>query len=149
MIRNKLSKFNKYHYISIAGIIALAVVGTLVLSSSRAQSDVYSLDITGLSVSGVNHEYQTKRVTVNLIVKNNAKDILQVSPGLQMFLRTSSGKTYNMTAKYLEANTTIGGPLKTDKSMSLAVDYDIPEEEKPETFIYQPDAVIPVKEVGL
>lgn len=166
-MKKYLHKAKKHHFIAIAvvGVLLVAglfVAGNAVISSKTkhgssltnvlgltASNNYYDLEVSGVSVGPVNQVSSTKRATVTLTLGNNSNEILQVSPGLQMFLVGSDGKIYPMTARYLAAGTSLGGPLASNGSMTINVDYDIPANVSPKTFTYQPDSSKPTANIGL
>jgi Domain of unknown function (DUF4352) len=148
----KFKNRKQLRYIVSFGLIGIAVVGAYAIMGTKAISDtagVYKLTISDVSIQPAQQDTKLKRATVKLSLHNVSNEVLQVSPGLQMLVTTDMGKVYNMTARYLDKDETIGGPLASNASVDMAIDFDIPKDEKPITFIYQLDNSVPKTEIGL
>ncbi len=147
----------KAAHISVASSVGVLIVATIMLNSfttphhgnvlsqttaanRTARTAAYALTIKDVTQAPTDSVSGLKRVTVALNIDNLTSDIIQISPGLQMFLRTSTGQQYNLTAKYLAPGIDIGGPVAAGAQTSLNVDFDLPASSTPTTFIYQPDA---------
>jgi hypothetical protein len=119
------------------------VLGQTNTKSRHAAAADYDLTISNFSQSTPNTNSGYKRVQIALTLKNLSRNTLQISPGLQMFVRLSSGRQASITANYLAPGQIIGGPLDPDLTSELSFDYEIPSGETPIQFIYQPDAQSP------
>lgn len=165
-MKKHLHKATKFHastaFIIIAIIFAVLFIAANIVISQKnhvtpltgvlglsANNNYYNLQVTHIAVATADSSAASKRATVTTSLTNNGSQILQVSPGLQMFLVTDTGSIYNMTAKYLAPGTALGGPLAINGSMTINVDFDIPFNETPKTFTYQPDSSKPTAKIGL
>jgi hypothetical protein len=110
------------------------------VASQSARTANYNLIISSVTEGMTDTVTGNKRVTVKLNFQNLSKKTLQISPGLQMFMRGANGTQYNMTAKYLARRQVIGGPLPAGVRSDLSIDFDLPSAAIPAAFIYQPDA---------
>jgi len=165
-MKKHLQKANKLHLTAALSVVAIAIAGLLVVANGvvtsktsqkpltnvlglTATNNFYNLEVSGVLVGPADAKTATRRATINITLHNTSNEVLQVSPGLQMFLVGSTGKVYSMTAKYLPAGSTIGGPIGSGGSATMSVDYDIAGTETPKTFTYQPDSSKPIASIGL
>lgn len=111
------------------------------ITTPKAVSDdgTFSLTTSGFRVSPIASSPSLSKVTVDITVSNTSAGLMQISPGLQMYLNTNTGTSYPFTAEYLPAGTTIGGPLASKNIMTLGVDYKIPISETPNSLTFHPD----------
>jgi hypothetical protein len=89
------------------------------------------------------------RVTLNITTTNTLRSILQISPGLQMTLQDTGGKSYNYTAAYLPSGASVGGPLAAGAVRSENIDFEIPENTIAQSLTFQLDASTTPLVVGL
>lgn len=151
-MQKHINNVNQKHLGLIVALIVVALVGAYALMSSRAmkgENGMYSVSVVGVNIANDSKDMPTKRTTISVKLQNLDNELLQVSPGLQMFVKTNTGNVYNMTAQYLPKDASIGGPLESNQTMQLAVDYDIPTAETAQTFIFQPNSSTPETEIGL
>ena len=112
-------------------------------------AQLYNLQIIAANKGTVDTATQTYRYTVHLSIRNTSDEVLQISPGMQMHVADKNRSIYDVTSNYLPAGTIIGGPLGPEDTTILDIDYMLPADTKPETFIFQQDANTPATEVKL
>ncbi|HET6925188.1 MAG TPA: hypothetical protein VFH39_05150 [Candidatus Saccharimonadales bacterium] len=109
----------------------------------------YGIKVISLNIGQTDQDSQNRHVTVTVSITNLSDQSMQVSPGLEMNLRTSDGSLYPMTAEYLPAGTVVGGPVAAKETRAMDVDFKLPASAVPAAFVFQPDAASPATEVGL
>ena len=68
---------------------------------------------------------------------------------MQMFVKTAAGSMIPPTARYLEADQVLGGPIEPKQQLLQNIDFDIPLDATAKTFVFQPDASSAATEVTL
>jgi len=131
----------------IAQTLVSPTSATSVLGESTTATP-YAVKVNHVQTS-IDQASAAKRVTVSLRLENTSNTILQIAPGMQMYLVTDAGTAYNMTTQYLPPGQVIGGPLAPANTENLAIDFLIPASQAAERFILQLDAsttptVIPI-----
>jgi hypothetical protein len=111
--------------------------GVLSASSEKAG---YKISISGVKRGEKNIQSQTERTTISLAVQNLTSRVIQISPGLQMFLRDGTGAAYKVTTEYLSYGVVVGGPLSGGATTKLNIDFKMPVGSTAKQFIFQLDA---------
>jgi hypothetical protein len=128
--------------------VAKSQIGTKVLGANTSAPQ-YQLSVDKLITSIPDTASNTQRVTIKISIKNLSGKILQISPGLQMFIIDQNKTSYNATAKYLPFGLTVGGPLANSASRTQDIDFEIPKTSVPKQFIFQLDGSTPTTRVSL
>lgn len=107
----------------------------------------YKLAISQRRFSATTNNAQ--RLSLRISLTNTGQQTLQIAPGLQMTVLTARGAHLPVTARYLQPDQIIGGPLPSGKTMLQDVDFDVPNGEQPVSLHFQLDAAAPITEVSL
>jgi len=121
---------------------------TAVLGASISNKNV-DFKVNSFNIYPTTETTQVKRVSINVTITNKSTEDLQISPGLQMELIDSTGTVHPYTADYLPTGYIAGGPLRSGETWVQSVDFNLSADQKPTTFVYQPDASSGVIKVGL
>lgn len=113
------------------------------------RNDFYTVNVSAMRVTSPEQNISVKRATATVTVLNTSDEVLQIAPGLQMFLVSNAGTVYPMTARYLKPGVVLGGALAAKSSTTLNVDYDLPVNETPKTFTFQADSAKPIANIEL
>lgn len=156
-------KFGSSHVIlSVCAIALLGYTGTVLLQAfasnpaevsappaKRIAADASS-SCCRMRVNSVTRpDPAGSRLTVNVTTENLTGATLQISPGLQMHLRDSSGALHPFTAAYLPAGVTVGGPLSPGTSRTENLDFDVPTNAIPEALVLELNAAATPLTVGM
>ncbi len=143
------------------GIVGLFVAGNAAVMTRRGQDNAtrvlgatirnedYAITLKGMLVGQANETKGTERITIQVVLTNTSSVLQQISPGLQMHLVSDTGTVYPITAEYVPADMSLGGPLEPQQSMDLSVDFNIPMNETPQTLTFQPDSAKQTATIGL
>lgn len=113
------------------------------------EEEGYKLTFANIRAYTANEVTGKKRITADLTVLNTSQDVLEIAPGLQMFIKDQFGMLYAATANYLAPGEVIGGPLKPGHNQEVQVDFELPDSSMPNEFIFQKDQLAKVTAIKL
>lgn len=82
----------------------------------------------------------TRRYSIPVTVTNIGNQLLQIAPGLQMFIADATGNMIPATAEYIDPALQIGGTVTPGGIQSQTIDFSMPADFHPTSFIFDYDA---------
>jgi len=83
---------------------------------------------------------QLRHYQVTMALTNISDSVVQFSPGLQVFIVTESGERTAATAKFLDPETVIGGPIATGETWQGMLDFELSDTAMPSNIVIEKDA---------
>lgn len=116
-----------------------------VVESPVITPNPYEMETNNVVIANIDDEAQTKRVSINVSIKNNTDQTLELSPGLHLHLIDTSGVFYSYTAQFLAQNEIVGGPVLSGQSIYIDLDFIIPQQSTPAKLELAVDAQTPYR----
>lgn len=104
------------------------------------QAKGYVLTLGDVKSYPIDETTATVRTMTEVVITNNSDTVLQISPGLQMFIIDRDGGPHTVTARYLNVGVTIGGPIGPGETAHINADFDLPADLMANSFVFQKDA---------
>ena len=121
------------------------------VSVNPLPTTVTTPDCCKISITAATHSsYATaQHVSLDMTITNLGSNSLLLSPGLQAVLTDTSGTAYNYTAQYLAPEISIGGPLASQATTTLVLDFNIPINAEAHSLVFEKDGSAQPLQIGL